>query len=337
MLLAAGATAVGAGVIPAAQGAESPSREAAELREQGALLAQRSRAAVLGLYALESELAHARAQLAAVRLRAAALADERARLRLQLRVAVRSLARSQRLLGERLRALYERGDVDPLDVVLGATSLEDALATLDGLTAAARQDRALAHQAATGRRTLTALSRTVASRQLALRRLERTAGARTRALAAARHARLSYAASLAAQRRLNAAALGRLSQRAAAAVETAGTLTDASAATGSAPRATEPTSAAVGATPSGERTITVSATGYSLPGRTATGLPVGWGVVAVDPSVIPLGTRMTIPGYGGGVAADVGSAVRGATIDIWFPTVAQALAWGRRTVTITLH
>jgi 3D (Asp-Asp-Asp) domain-containing protein len=83
--------------------------------------------------------------------------------------------------------------------------------------------------------------------------------------------------------------------------------------------------------------MTVSSTGYSLPGRTATGIPVGWGVVAVDPSVIRLGTRMTIPGYGEGVAADTGSAVRGATIDLWFPTLGQALAWGRRTVTITIH
>jgi 3D (Asp-Asp-Asp) domain-containing protein len=60
-------------------------------------------------------------------------------------------------------------------------------------------------------------------------------------------------------------------------------------------------------------------------------------VVAVDPSVIPLGTRLTIPGYGAGIAADTGSAVRGSTIDLWFPTLAQALAWGKRTVTITLH
>jgi 3D (Asp-Asp-Asp) domain-containing protein len=83
-------------------------------------------------------------------------------------------------------------------------------------------------------------------------------------------------------------------------------------------------------------TMVVSATGYALPGRTATGIPVGWGVAAVDPSVIPLGTRFSVPGYGEAVAADVGSAVRGATIDLWFPTRAQALAWGRRTVTITL-
>ena len=85
------------------------------------------------------------------------------------------------------------------------------------------------------------------------------------------------------------------------------------------------------------RTITVQTTGYSLSGRTSSGIPVGWGVVAVDPSVIPLGTRMTIPGYGDAVAADTGSSVQGASIDLWFPTSAQAMAWGRRTVTITLR
>ncbi len=53
--------------------------------------------------------------------------------------------------------------------------------------------------------------------------------------------------------------------------------------------------------------------------------------------MIPLGTRLTVPGYGEAVAADVGSAVRGATIDLWFPTLSEALAWGRRWVTITIH
>jgi len=103
--------------------------------------------------------------------------------------------------------------------------------------------------------------------------------------------------------------------------------------------ACSPPGASAGPAPAspGGRTVTVSATGYSLPGHTASGLPVGWGVVAVDPTVIPLGTRMTIPGYGEGIAADVGSGIRGSTIDLWFPTLAQADAWGRRTVTITLH
>jgi 3D (Asp-Asp-Asp) domain-containing protein len=65
-------------------------------------------------------------------------------------------------------------------------------------------------------------------------------------------------------------------------------------------------------------------------------MPVGPGVVAVDPSVIPLGSKMYIPGYGNGVAADVGSGIKGDSIDLWMPQ-AQCLAWGRRTVTITIY
>ena len=66
-------------------------------------------------------------------------------------------------------------------------------------------------------------------------------------------------------------------------------------------------------------------------------MAVGYGIVAVDPAVIPLGTHMTVPGYGEGVAADTGGSVSGSRIDLWFPTRAEALAWGTRTVTITLH
>jgi 3D (Asp-Asp-Asp) domain-containing protein len=83
--------------------------------------------------------------------------------------------------------------------------------------------------------------------------------------------------------------------------------------------------------------MTVVATAYDLPGTTATGVPVGPGIVAVDPTVIPLGTHMTIPGYGEGVAADTGGAIIGARIDVWVPDEAAATQWGVRTVTITLH
>lgn len=87
--------------------------------------------------------------------------------------------------------------------------------------------------------------------------------------------------------------------------------------------------------------LRVEATGYSprQPGldfTTATGKRAGRGVVAVDPRVIPLGTKMYVPGYGYAVAADTGGAVKGKRIDLCFDTVAQALKWGRRNVTIVV-
>ncbi len=99
--------------------------------------------------------------------------------------------------------------------------------------------------------------------------------------------------------------------------------------------------AAAAEPPAQGRTLTVTATGYSSadPGvgsRTATGARATYGVIAVDPSVIPLGTRVYIPGYGNAVAADTGGAISGAKIDLCFDTRAEALAWGRRTVTITI-
>jgi 3D (Asp-Asp-Asp) domain-containing protein len=120
----------------------------------------------------------------------------------------------------------------------------------------------------------------------------------------------------------------------------AGTTTDASvpppAPVDSVSGTDTPAPAAAPAPPRPGGTMSVYATGYCLKGTTATGLPVSPGIVAVDPTVIPLGTRMTIPGYGEGVAADTGGAIRGARIDVWLASCKQAAAFNR-TVTITFH
>jgi 3D (Asp-Asp-Asp) domain-containing protein len=179
-------------------------------------------------------------------------------------------------------------------------------------------------------------------RGLALSQATAQAEATATALAQARAARSAYIGSLALKRRLTEGQITTLVAQARAAqlrtAELARTTTATPAAGTFAPAAPALQSvAATSAPPGAGRMITVSTTGYSLGGRTATGLPVGWGVVAVDPGMIPLGSRMTIPGYGEAVAADTGGSVVGATIDLWFPTIAQANAWGRRTVTIVIH
>ena len=69
-------------------------------------------------------------------------------------------------------------------------------------------------------------------------------------------------------------------------------------------------------------------------GWTSTGLKAGKGVVAVDPSVIPLGTRLYIEGYGFAVAGDTGSAIKGAKIDLGHDSYAAALRFGRRPVVV---
>jgi|SRR5690606_16109893 3D (Asp-Asp-Asp) domain-containing protein len=83
------------------------------------------------------------------------------------------------------------------------------------------------------------------------------------------------------------------------------------------------------------RTMMAETTGYTHTGnRTATGTWPKRGTLAVDPRVIPLGTKIYIPGYGVGVAEDTGGAVKGNVIDLFFETRSEAIRWGRRHVTV---
>lgn len=315
--------------------AAGPGEQADTLRRENADLAGRARAAVLELYALDARLTRARARLGALEAQAAALAREQAQVRLQVRIARRALAISQRRLGARLRDLYMEPDPDPVAIVLGASSLDDAMTGLDDLSRAARQNQRTVAQTTKARIVLRRLSAGLARRAATVESLRVDAAATAAGLERAQAERRAFLAGVARRRQLNADRIAGLTLAARAAVARSAVV---------APRAAAPSAVAAlaaatdapSAVPSGS-TLTVSASGYALGGRTATGLPVGWGVVAVDPSVIPLGTRLTIPGYGEGVAADTGSAVEGLAIDLWFPTAEQALAWGRRTVTVTLH
>lgn len=83
---------------------------------------------------------------------------------------------------------------------------------------------------------------------------------------------------------------------------------------------------------------TASCNGCS--GRTATGIDLKANpnakVIAVDPSFIPLGTKVYVEGYGYAVAADTGGSVKGQKIDVFFSTKAEAYRWGNRQVKIKI-
>lgn len=94
------------------------------------------------------------------------------------------------------------------------------------------------------------------------------------------------------------------------------------------------------AIPSG-RAMYVSASGYSAydPGNskhTASGTLVRHGVIAVDPNVIPLGTKVFIPGYGRATAEDIGGDIKGHRIDVAFDSREEALMFGRRDLEIII-
>ena len=88
-------------------------------------------------------------------------------------------------------------------------------------------------------------------------------------------------------------------------------------------------------------TLTMQSTAYTGGTLTATGSkpvynPGGISTIAVDPNVIPLGSKVYVSGYGTAIAADTGGAIKGNIIDVYFNSEADCIAWGRRTVTVEI-
>lgn len=102
----------------------------------------------------------------------------------------------------------------------------------------------------------------------------------------------------------------------------------------------------VAAKPQAEgKSLTVEATAYTAycagcSGVTATGVNLkanpGLKVIAVDPNVIPLGSKVYVEGYGTAVAADTGGAIKGNRIDVFIPSQSAAENFGRKTVQVTV-
>jgi 3D (Asp-Asp-Asp) domain-containing protein len=325
--------------LPPAAGAGNAPPTVASLKADDAGLAAKSRAAVLELYSLDTRLTAAQGCLASLQAAGERLRAQGAELRQALRIARTDTRVSQLRLGSRLRFMYEHQTTSSLDILMGAKSLEDALNQLDDFNRVSAADADVLLQVKTAERRTTKLERTLAERARALAATTAAAAGTVAQLEQVRASRAAYVADLAHRRSLDAAKIAEISAQADVADAKSQTLappprTPNAAIAAPIAEVSAPVAAPALTTAAGGRTITVVATGYDLPGHTATGLPVGWGIAAVDPSVIPLGTRMVVPGYGVAVAADTG--VYGSSIDLWFPTAAQAYAWGRRTITIAL-
>ena len=320
-------------LLPAGSGAETAQdlqARADALRAENEAHATGSRSALASLTTIESRLAQANAELASFRARSQHIRAKRQAVGQELRITRGALRAAQRALAARLQTLYEEEPADVLALIIGAGSLDDALSAVETLDLAAEQDEDLLESARRASSRLARLRSNLRSKQRELDQLTAARAAAAASLADARAERLRTIASLRAASRTNSGEIAALGEQAR-------TLT--------AVRTSPPTPVVTPGAPSlpagpasaGVRSLTVLATGYALPGRTASGRMVGWGVVAVDPSVIPLGSRLAVPGYGVSVAADTGGAIKGARIDLWFPSVRQALVWGTRTVTVAVY
>lgn len=99
------------------------------------------------------------------------------------------------------------------------------------------------------------------------------------------------------------------------------------------------------ASASTSKTLTMTATAYTAycegcSGITANGTNLRSNpnakVIAVDPSIIPLGSKVWVEGYGEAIAADTGGAIKGKKIDVFIPTKENANNWGRKTVQVKI-
>ncbi|MEG2326584.1 MAG: 3D domain-containing protein [Enterococcus sp.] len=145
-------------------------------------------------------------------------------------------------------------------------------------------------------------------------------------------------AKAAAQQAAKDAAQATAKASSAASSSTAATTSTSQQTTESSAQATTPSTP----TTSG-RTLQMESTAYSCAESvntyfTAMGIDLRQNpqVIAVDPSVIPLGSMVEVSGYGIAIAGDTGGAIKGNIIDCHFSTVAECIQWGRRSVTVTI-
>lgn len=106
-------------------------------------------------------------------------------------------------------------------------------------------------------------------------------------------------------------------------------------------RGSESSSSSGSGQASGKKTMTMQSTAYYTGTVTATGTaprrnPNGLSTVAVDPRVIPLGSKLYISGYGYAVAEDTGGAVKNNIIDVFLNSYSECMSWGRRNVEVTI-
>ncbi len=255
----------------------------------------------------------------------------------QLQSYRQQLADRQSALDNRLRSSYKSDDDDYLSVVFGADNFSDFLNKVDAINTIAQSDKDLIASFFNAKQQVQNDLDNLNSQQRELDSLIGSLSTDQQNLLAARQQQQSVVDSLQSQKQANAGELAQLQSQAAGIEAKMNTIQQqADVSSDTTGGGNSDASGGGGSQATGGTSITVLATAYCLAGTTATGMPVGRGVIAVDPRVIPLGSRVHVSGYGDAIAADTGGAIKGNRIDVWLPC-GEAYAWGSRTVTVTIY
>ena len=166
--------------------------EAERLETANDGLAARSRDALIELYALESRLKGAERRIERLRAQAAEVNREQGSAKRRLGIARHARSAAERQLAERLTALYKEGDVDPLEILLGAESLADGVSALENLSRLAEHDLEIIRQVRRTSGELRAALAELGKREAELRGLLAKAEGAQTSISAAKLERTSY-------------------------------------------------------------------------------------------------------------------------------------------------
>ena len=240
----------------------------------------------------------------------------------------------QDALEKRLKGTYKSNEVGYLDVVMGAGDFSDFLDRVDMIQYIADEDRQLISSFQDAKNGVERQIASLSDKQSELAGTIDELNSAQASLVSAKSQRQATVDSLKSQKLANEGQLAQ-AQAEAATIETRMNQIQQQA-LASAPADGDSGYDASPPPAGGGASYTMEATAYCLGGTTATGMRVGRGVIAVDPRVIPLGSRVHVSGYGDAIAADTGGAISGNRIDVWLPC-GEAYAWGVRTVTVTVY
>jgi peptidoglycan hydrolase CwlO-like protein len=283
--------------------------------------------ALQDLVAVDSEVGRYDGEITAVNDQLSGLGASIEAAKAQLTEVQSNLLDRQEILEKRIRSTYKSDDMGYLEVVMGAGDFSDFLNRIDMINEIAEDDRRLIDSIKDTKQQIETDLADLEQKQAEQESLLTELNSAQQNLLDAQAEQQSVVTSIQTQRELNEEELIQLqSQAASIEASMAQAQTEAVASNGG----------DYSPPPAGGTTLTMTATSYCMEGTTATGMPVGQGVIAVDPSVIPLGTKVYVSGYGDAIAADTGGAIVGNIIDVWLPC-SDAYAWGSRTVTVTIY
>lgn len=304
-------------------------QSAEELETRSQELNDQYNQALMDLVAVDSQVGISNAEITSVQQQQQEIQDSIEAEKQNVQQMQQHLEERKGVLEKRLLSTYKSDSTGIIEVIMGAEDFSDFLNKVDMVSAIAEDDRNLIESIKDQKQDIEDEIASLQEKQMELENLVTELASAQENLLTAQAQQQAVLGSIQSERDLNAEQQAQLASQAASIEANMNSIQQQSSSPGDSGGGYNPPAG-------GGSNITVTSTAYCLAGTTATGMPVGRGIIAVDPGVIPLGSRVHVSGYGDAIAADTGGSIVGNKIDVWLPC-GEANAWGVRTVTVTIY